>query len=121
MRATDAVRIGLGAILLARPSLPGTLTATSASPRSRLVVRVLGARMLAQGALGLSGRTWTPAVDAAIETTHALTMLPLLRHGPATARPALLSVLSAASFAAADLRASQRARTGEGRRSRPPF
>lgn len=119
MRAADVVRIGLGSTLLARPSLAGSLTSTPTSPRSRLVVRVLGARMLGQGALGLTDRAWTPAADAAIEAAHALTMLPLLRRGPATARPALVSVLAAASFALADLRAWQRRGTGGGRPSRP--
>lgn len=117
-RHADVVRIGLGTTLLARPSLPGTLTATSASPRARWIVRLLGARMLAQGAVGLAGRTWTPALDATIEATHALTMLPLVRRSPATARPAVLSALSAASFAIADLRAWRSRDTAAAQRRR---
>jgi len=109
MRPADLGRVALGVTLLARPSLPGTLTATSASSRSRWVARVLGARMLAQGAVGLTGRTWTPAVDAAIEATHTLTMLALVRHPPATARPAALSAALAATFAVFDARAAARA------------
>jgi hypothetical protein len=69
MRGRRLLRLGLGAALLLRPELLGPVT-----PPGRIGVRVLGSRLLAQGALLRS-----PRLGAAIEVAHAASMLPLLR------------------------------------------
>lgn len=101
MRTVGLVRLGLGALLLTRPSLGPQLTGTPATSRVRLLSRVLGLRYLAQGAIDLTLRP-DRRVDIAIEVVHALSMLPLARPGRPHARLALLSAGVAATLAAAE-------------------
>ena len=92
------VRASYGAIQVALPGysaeelLGGPLDATTVR-----VVRVLGARQLAQAGLGVG-----------VDALHALSMVPLALATPRWRRPALVSGLMAAAFAAAGLLAARR-------------
>jgi hypothetical protein len=97
-------RLALGLVATTRPCLllPSRTDPTSAE---RVVVRILGARYLAQSAGGIVvRRPWVPRVDAAIDLTHAATMLALAAADRRHRRPALLSAGVATGFAVADLR-----------------
>jgi hypothetical protein len=101
--ALASVRAGYGLIQLALPrysaeqQLGGPLD--SATLR---VVRVLGARQVTQAGLALA----FPAepllgLGAGVDALHALSMVPLALATPRWRRPALVSGLMAAAFAAA--------------------
>ncbi len=104
------VRAGYGAVQLAAPGysaeqqLGGPL-----DPTTLRVVRVLGARQLAQAGLALA----FPAepllgLGAGVDALHALSMVPLAVATPRWRRPALVSGLMAAAFAAAGVLAARR-------------
>ena len=106
-----AVRAGYGAIQLAAPGcsaehrLGGPL-----GPDARRVVRVLGARQLAQA--GLCASAPTPpllALGAGVDAAHALSMAALALAGRRWRRPAIVSGLIATAFAAAGALAARRA------------
>ena len=105
-----SVRAGYGAVQLAAPGysaeqqLGGPL-----DPTALRVVRVLGARQLAQAGLALA----FPAepllgLGAGVDALHALSMVPLAVATPRWRRPALVSGLMAAAFAAAGVLAARR-------------
>lgn len=103
-RPVDLARLVLG---LAATTRPGLLLPPRSDPTNAecVVVRILGARYLAQSAAGVVvRRPCLPRVDAAIDLTHAATMLALAAAGRRHRRPALLSAAVAAGFAVADLR-----------------
>jgi hypothetical protein len=104
------VRAGYGAVQLAVPGysaeqrLGGPL-----DPATLRVVRVLGARQLAQAGLALA----FPAepllgLGAGVDALHALSMVPVAAAAPRWRRPALVSGLMAAAFAAAGVLAARR-------------
>ncbi|TXR52885.1 hypothetical protein [Quadrisphaera setariae] len=85
-------------------------------PRSRTVVRVLGARHLLQA--GFSGRTpsrATLADGAWVDVVHALTALALAAGDRPRARLALLDAVIALSWGTASARAARRVPLQEGR------
>ena len=105
-----SVRAGYGMIQLAVPGysaeqqLGGPL-----DPTTLRVVRVLGARQVAQAGLVLA----FPAepllgLGVGVDALHALSMVPLALATPRWRRPALVSGLMAAAFAAAGVLAARR-------------
>lgn len=106
-----ALRAGYGAIQLAAPGcsaeqrLGGPL-----GPGALRVVRVLGARQLAQAGLCVPAPTPTLlALGAGVDAAHALSMAALALAGRRWRRPAMVSGLIAAAFAVAGARAARRA------------
>jgi hypothetical protein len=104
------VRAGYGVVQVALPGysaeelLGGPLDATTVR-----VVRVLGARQLAQAGLALA----FPAepllgLGVGVDALHALSMVPLALATPRWRRPALVSGLMATAFAAAGALAARR-------------
>ena len=117
-----AVRAGYGAIQLAAPGcsaeqrLGGPL-----GPDARRVVRVLGARQLAQA--GLCASAPTPpllALGAGADAAHALSMAALALAGRRWRRPAIVSGLIATAFAAAGALAAAAGSCGGGLRRAEP-
>ncbi len=103
VRAVDAMRVGLGVVALARPSV---LVHVGGGHRSvdRRAVRVLGARYLVQAAAGsLVDRPWVSRADAAVDVTHAVSMVGIAALAPRHRRIALASAVVAVAFAAGDL------------------
>jgi hypothetical protein len=105
-----SVRAGYGAVQLAVPAwsaeqrLGGPL-----DPATVRVVRVLGARQLTQAGLALA----FPAepllgLGVGVDVLHALSMVPVAAAVPRWRRPALVSGLMAAAFAAAGVLAARR-------------
>ena len=104
------VRAGYGVVQVALPGysaeelLGGPLDATTVR-----VVRVLGARQLAQAGLALAFPDEPLAgLGAGVDALHALSMVPLALATPRWRRPALVSGLMAAAFAAAGVLAARR-------------
>ena len=108
--ALASVRAGYGLIQLALPrysaeqQLGGPLDAATLR-----VVRVLGARQVTQAGLALA----FPAepllgLGAGVDALHALSMVPLALATPRWRRPALVSGLMAAAFAAAGVLVARR-------------
>jgi len=111
VRGPDLARLTLGGLCLTRPELPlrwlrrGTRRPGPPGGRgTRTVVRVLGARYLVQAVGGpWLHRSWVPAVDAAVDLTHAASMVGLAAVAPGHRRIALASAAAATAFAVADL------------------
>src|SRR5689334_18737347 len=102
-RPVDVARMGLGALAVTRPRTVLRL-AGSDGHGVHLVVCILGARYVAQGAAGLLvERPWLPTVDATVDAAHALTMVAAAAVWPQHRRAALTSAAAAAVFASADL------------------
>jgi hypothetical protein len=105
-----SVRAGYGVIQLAMPGysaeqqLGGPLDAATLG-----VVRVLGARQVTQAGLALAfpAEPWL-GLGAGVDALHALSMIPLVLAAPRWRRPALVSGLTAAGFAAVGLLAARR-------------
>jgi hypothetical protein len=105
-----AARAGYGAVQLAAPGysaeqrLGGPL-----DPATLRVVRVLGARQLAQAGLAL-GYPAEPlaGLGVAVDALHALSMVPVVAAAPRWRRPALVSGLMATAFAVAGVLAARR-------------
>ena len=104
MRRTDAARLGLGLLALARPELPVHLTRSPDGTGVRRTVRVLGARYVAQSVGGswLHPR-WLPQAGAAVDLVHAASMVAVAGIAPHYRRLALLSAGLATTLAVADL------------------
>jgi hypothetical protein len=106
----QGARATWGAALLAAPGLVLRLVGElEPDPRSRAVVRVLGARHLVQAVF--SGRApgrATLADGAWVDGVHALTSLALAAGDRPRARLALTDALIAASWGAASARAARR-------------
>jgi hypothetical protein len=98
-----AARACYGAALLAVPGVAlGLATGQAPSNRERAVVRILGARHLAQAALTL----WRPrrgvlAAGAGIDGCHAASMLALAVARPGLRRAGLADAVAAGAFTAA--------------------
>ena len=85
----DPTRIALGAVATARPAAVARLG--SASPTVDLLVRLLGVRYLAQGAVGLLSRSpRVRTLSAAVEGLHAASLAWAWWRFPAQ-RPLLLA------------------------------
>jgi hypothetical protein len=98
-----AARAGYGAALLCAPGLAlGLCTGQASSARARTVLRILGARHLAQAVLTL----WRPrrtvlAAGAGIDGCHAASMLALAAADPGLRRAGIADAATATAFAAA--------------------
>jgi hypothetical protein len=98
-----AARACYGAVLLSAPGLAlGLVTGQASSTRARAVVRILGARHLAQAALTM----WRPrrtvlAAGAGIDGCHAASMLALGVTSPALRRAGLADAVAAGALTAA--------------------
>ena len=97
-----AARVCYGAALLSAPGLTlGLVTGEAPSARARAVVRILGARHLAQAVLTM----WRPrrtvlAAGAGIDWCHAASMLALAVASPGLRRAGLADAMAAGAFTA---------------------
>jgi hypothetical protein len=103
-----AIRMAWGAALVLAPDeVLRRVGHEPIDPRERRVTQVLGGRELVQGLI--AARHWSRGSilsGAAVDATHAATMLALAIRRPAYRRPAAASALTAGSLAAAGLRTS---------------
>lgn len=105
VRTTDVLRLVLGGGALLRPGLLVRLGAAPDGVVVRRVVRVLGARYVAQSVGSVAvDRAWVVPAGAAVDLAHAATMLGLAGLRPAYRRLALLSATAAVGLAVGDLR-----------------
>ena len=105
-RAADIGRLGLGCFALLRPRAVLAATRTPDRAWPRRTVRLLGARLLVQAVAGtLAPGRRVLLGGAAVELTHAGTMVLLAAVSPAYRPLALTSGAVAAGFGAVDLRA----------------
>ncbi len=110
MRALVGLRAVAGAVLLVAPGqVLGDLPHRRIDGGTRAFVRVLGARHLAEAAVLWRHDThrWVLA-GAAVDATHAATMLVLAAIRPNDRRLALVNSLTASVLAGAGVVASQR-------------
>lgn len=96
-------RAGYGAALLCAPgAVIGLCTGGPASPRARTVVRVAGARHLAQAAITVRAPSaFVLAIGAQVDLAHAVSMLALAAGHRPMRRAELADGLAAAMFATA--------------------
>jgi hypothetical protein len=108
--ALQLVRAGYGAALLLVPG-PAIRLATGrpASPGTRRIARVLGARHLVQAALTAAAPSSAVfAAGSQVDTVHAASMFLLAAVSRPGRRPALTDALTEAAFAAAGRSVSAR-------------
>ena len=111
----DVVRFGVGATALTQPRALLQVAGSTDAMWARRVVRLLGARLMAQSVTGLVVRDRRILLgDAAVEVAHALTTVVFAASFPHYRALAVTSGAAALGFAAADLRAF--AATNPGRR-----
>jgi hypothetical protein len=101
MRAATVVRLGLGGVCLAAPVEVLALVGgpDRSDPRTALVTRVLGGRLVLQGIADLAWGRRTREAGVAVELTHAASMLPVAALWPAHRRTALWSAVAATATA----------------------
>jgi hypothetical protein len=108
VRPATTARLALGSAALAYPArLLGAVGGLDRGDAgTRVVVRVLGGRLLAQGLadLALGRRTRVP--DVVIDTTHAASMVVVADRWPDHRRSALVSAAVASAIALLDVRRS---------------
>lgn len=122
LRGVGGVEATIGALVLARPAeLLHALRDGASSPTAVVVVaRILGARMLAQGAMTVAAPGRRAGLGgAATDLSHALSMVPLAARVPGYRRPALVSAAVATVLAAAQLAATRRKAPQAAPRERP--
>jgi len=105
------VRAGYGAVQLMQPAYSAEqLLGGPLDPGAVVAVRVLGARQLAQAALSVAAPSARLlALGAGADAAHALTMALLALADHSWRRPAMVSGLIAAAFAAGGAAAARRA------------
>ena len=105
-----AVRAGDGSVQLAVPGWSAEqLLGGAMDPAGRRVVRMLGARQVAQAGLAVSFPDEPLlGLGAGVDAAHALSMAALALTGSRWRRPALVSGLIAIAFAAAGMLAARR-------------
>lgn len=104
-----AVRMAVGLGLLTWPGQGAPLLGARSDPRSRLVMRLLGARHVVQAGIAASNRSPRAARrGAAIDAVHACTAAALGVLDRRQRRPALTDGCVAAAFAVAGGRRSLR-------------
>ena len=111
--SADTARTALGLALVLRPRLPFRGLGVTPTGAGDVAARVLGARWLAQAALGAAAGGGKHArtvgrVDAAVEAAHAVSMVLLAATAPRWRRAALASAVLATGFAVADVRVASR-------------
>jgi hypothetical protein len=114
VRVATLARLAVGGACLASPTQ--VLSAVGAVDRddrhTRTIVRVLGARLVAQCASDLAFGARTRGFDAVVDLVHAASMVPVAARWPAHRRTALVSAGVAAATAALDLRPRRRGTSG---------
>jgi hypothetical protein len=115
------VRAGYGAVQLLWPDRSAEqLLGGPLEPAARTGVRVLGARQLAQAAVGVAAPSARLlALGAGADGAHALSMAVLALADPRWRRPAMVSGLIAAAFAAGGAAAARRAASRPAQRDLP--
>lgn len=109
-----ALRCGLGALHLGFPGFGGRAVGPF-GPRARAVVRVLGARQLAQGLLsGVRSTGPVLALGAEVDMAHLVSMVTLGLASRRWRRAALVESVIAAGFAWAGLASARAAGDGRG-------
>jgi hypothetical protein len=110
-------RAGYGAVQLLRPAYsPEQLLGGPLDPGAVAAVRVLGARQLAQAAVGAAAPSARLlALGAGADGAHALSMAVLALAGRRWRRPAMVSGLIATAFAAGGALAARRAAAARSR------
>jgi hypothetical protein len=105
MRVATLVRLGLGGTCLAVPGEVLGLVGgpDRGDPRTLLVARVLGGRLVLQGIADLAWGRRTRRLGVAVDLAHAASMLPLAVLWPAHRRTALVSAAAATTTALLDL------------------
>jgi hypothetical protein len=106
VRLATFLRLGLGSACLVSPDLVLDLVGgpDRDDPTTQLVARVLGGRMVLQGAADLTLRGRSRGVGVAVDLAHAASMLPVAALWPAHRRTALVSAAAASTTALLDLR-----------------
>jgi hypothetical protein len=104
------VRATYGAVQLATPAYSAErLLGGPLDPATLRVVRVLGGRQLVQAGLALAFPSEPLlGLGVGVDAMHALSMVPVAAATPRWRRPALVSGLTAAAFAAAGVLAARR-------------
>jgi hypothetical protein len=101
--ALAGVRLAWGSLLVARPTAAAELFGGEAVPRARVVLRILGARHLVQGASELWPHPGRHDLDPAIDGIHALTAAGLAILDHRWRRPAATDAAVATGFFAAGM------------------
>lgn len=115
-QAVSGCRALLGVGLLAWPARLATVASFGGRPPAGWLVRLLGARMLAQSAVELARTTPTVVrLGAAVDALHAASMLAVAGRRPGYRHAALTSAAIAATSAAAGLATIARASSGRAR------
>jgi hypothetical protein len=106
MRSATVARLLLGGACVAVPARVLGLVGgpDRDDPTTALVVRVLGGRMLLQGAADMVLGRRTRGVDVAVELLHAASMLAAAAWWPDHRRTALASAAAATAIALLDVR-----------------
>ena len=107
MRTATAIRLALGSACLADPGRPLGLIGgpDRDDAATRVIVRVLGGRFVAQGLADLAIGPRTRVPDVLVDLTHAASMVLAARHWPQHRRSALASAAVATAVALLDARA----------------
>lgn len=110
MAAMRIVRTGLAVVYLLAPQWIPSAMSVRVDHRARVVVRILGARYLAQAVMISSApRTpFAPAIGAAVDVIHASSMVALAAVDQRRRRLALADAGAATVFAAAGWRSARR-------------
>ena len=110
MAVMRIVRTGLGTVYLLVPEGIPSLLSVRVDHRARRVVRILGARYLAQAVMISSApRTpFAPGIGAAVDLIHASSMVALAAVDQRRRRLALADAGAATAFAAAGWRNARR-------------
>jgi hypothetical protein len=105
MRSATAARLLLGVACLAAPDRVLGLVGgpDRAERRTRRVTQALGTRLVTQAGFNLALGRPTRGLDAAVELTHAASMVPVAVIWPAHRRSALVSAGMAGGIALLDL------------------
>jgi len=110
-RAAPLAQAATGAVLLTRPEALVALVSGSGAHPANWIVRVLGARMTAQGCVAVARpRRGLLLAGAAVDALHAASMVLIARAEPSYRRPAIASAVAAAVFAVASTAAASERR-----------
>jgi hypothetical protein len=109
MTPATLVRLTVGGLLLAAPHrvLARIHAPDCDDPAVLVVARVLGARLVVQGALDVAAHGRFRRIGAAVEAAHAASMMPVVTGSPRHRRSAGTSAAVATGLALADLRESR--------------
>lgn len=109
MPLTEGVRTASGLASLLAPHPTARRQANGATPLPAGVMRVLGARQIAQAAVLLTADPPAHRVGALVDGLHAASMVLLAVVSPRLRRAAITQSVLASGFAASELAAARRA------------